>query len=165
MTGSKLALIISLSLAAALTGCGDDEQDASTEMGWQEFRNADAWNLNADGVAIEGYSPVAYTRVNQAMAGDPQHQVDYEGVTFYLADNLEQQRWQESPQSFLPLFGGWCAWSAAQGERAPADPRLWRLAYGKVVLFSTPEAMAEWNQQPNQRTLMNQAQQWWISQQ
>lgn len=63
-------------------------------------------NLSADGVAIDGYSPVSYFSKGYAEKGRPDYAVEHQGVTYYLVDDQQVELFKADPDKYVPAFGG-----------------------------------------------------------
>lgn len=160
MTFRTMALCAMIA-AGMLVGCGDDE----SPIGETTVGNPAAWNLNEDGVALSGVSPVGIINRQQVLMGNPSIVYDWEGVKFYLLDEDEVRMMETSPESYAPKYGGWCAWEASQGNQVPGYPTIWDISFGRLVVFSSEQARAQWNEEARmgRRALMDRAQQWWDS--
>lgn len=104
-------------------------------------------NLDSSGVAIEGYSPVAYFTHGKAIEGKKQYAVDHENVTYYLASEKEKQVFSRNPDAYLPAFGGWCAFGMAIQDKFPVDPKSFKIVDGRLFLFlknSNVDALKLW---------------------
>lgn len=97
-----------------------------------------------DGVAIQGYDPVAYFTVGEAMRGDVKHATTYNGVTWHFASPENMAMFQENPEQYMPAFGGFCATGAAKGAKVAADPTVWQIENGTLYLQSSEGAHQMW---------------------
>jgi YHS domain-containing protein len=96
----------------------------------------------AAGPALDGFCPVAYVEMNQAVKGNPQHKSQHEGRTFHFANAQAKQMFDKAPAKYLPAYDGLCATAVAQGMRLQSDPRLFTVHNGRAYLFSNAEAKA-----------------------
>ena len=81
----------------------------------------DYFNSNAQGVAIEGYGPVAYFVRKMAVRGTDAHQTEWQGVTWYFSSKKHKDMFRSDPDGFAPKFGGWCAMAMTGGQVAEVD--------------------------------------------
>ena len=81
------------------------------------------FNVDADGVAIHGYDPVAYFVVGKAVAGVQEFSAQYGGATFYFASEDNRELFNSDPEKYAPAYGGWCAWAASRNSIAEIDPK------------------------------------------
>ena len=93
------------------------------------------YNLGADKVALKGYDPVAYLRKNQALKGRKEISAQHRGVTYWFASEENRKVFLESPEKYLPTYGGWCATAMAKGEKVEIDPANFKVTQGRLFLF------------------------------
>ena len=93
------------------------------------------FNLD-DGIAIEGYDPVAYFKSSKAIEGDKKNSVYYQGVTYYFSSVENKEEFKINPSRYEPEYGGWCAYAmGAKGEKVSVDPETFKIVNGKLYLF------------------------------
>jgi YHS domain-containing protein len=80
------------------------------------------FNTNEDGLALEGYDPVAYFTLGEATEGTPEIEAQYNGVKFRFADESHRRLFEADPEKYLPAYGAYCAWAASRGNLADIDP-------------------------------------------
>ena len=89
------------------------------------------WNTNVDGVALDGYDPVAYHAMHDAVRGMADLAVEHDGVRFLFASDEHRDAFRQEPERYAPAFGGWCAFAvAAKKEMVKADPRTFKPGRG-----------------------------------
>lgn len=107
------------------------------------------FNIN-DGIAIQGYDPVAYFKQNKAVKGQKQFSAVAEGITYYFSTASNRELFVKSPKSYEPQYGGWCAYAmGASGEKVEVDPETFKLLDGKLFLFYhtwVNNTLKKWNQ-------------------
>ena len=75
------------------------------------------------GVAIKGYDPVAYFRMQQALKGSEEYAHEWLGVTWHFANDAHRDAFAETPGKYAPQYGGHCADGVAYGQStANIDP-------------------------------------------
>ena len=103
-------------------------------------QNADAlrkkqFNLD-DGIAIDGYDPVAYFKSNKAIKGNKSLGVNHQGATYYFSSAENKEEFKKNPSKYEPQYGGWCAYAmGAKGEKVSIDPETFKIIDGKLYLF------------------------------
>lgn len=105
-------------------------------------------NIPSNGVALEGYCPVAYFGVNKAIMGKPEFAADHNGVTYYLVNADAKAEFIKNPEKYVPAYGGWCALGMAVGDKFPVDPTNFKIVNGKLNLFlknKNVDALELWN--------------------
>lgn len=87
-----------------------------------------------DGVAINGYDPVAYFRSSAPVKGDPAHTVDWKGATWQFASAENREAFAKAPDDFAPQYGGYCAFALSKNAIAETSPDAWTVYDGKLYL-------------------------------
>ncbi len=89
-----------------------------------------------NGLAIQGYDPVAYFTQNKAVNGSAANTFTYRNVTYRFATPANLKAFQANPEQYEPQYGGWCAYAmGATGEKVEIDPETFRVKEGKLYLF------------------------------
>ncbi|MGV6838919.1 MAG: YHS domain-containing (seleno)protein [Planktomarina sp.] len=97
-----------------------------------------------DGVAINGYDPVAYFIQGKPVEGQAQFTSDFDGATFRFASANHKAMFDENPAQYAPQYGGYCAFAVANGYTAPTDPAAWSVHKGKLYLSFSRTVRARW---------------------
>lgn len=122
------------------------------------------YNLE-DGLAIEGYDPVAYFTSNKAVKGKKDLQYQHEGVTYYFSSAANRDAFTKNPLAYRPQYGGWCAYAmGATGEKVEIDPETFKVYDGKLFLFYNAyfnNTLPKWNK--DEINLKNKADKNWNS--
>lgn len=93
------------------------------------------YNLD-NGIAIDGYDPVAYFKVKKAVKGKKDLAVTHQGVVYYFSSVENKEEFKKNPSSFEPEYGGWCAYAMGEkGEKVSIDPETFKVVNGKLCLF------------------------------
>lgn len=93
------------------------------------------FNLDDD-VAIDGYDPVAYFKINKAVKGKEDLTVNHQGVTYYFSSADNKEDFKKNPSQYEPEYGGWCAYAmGSKGEKVSIDPETFKILNGKLYLF------------------------------
>lgn len=91
---------------------------------------------NEQGIALGGYDVVGYFNAHKAERGSKTHAVRMNGSTFYFANEENKIAFEKSPASYLPAFGGYCAFAMATGNgKVPSNPETFKVYNGKLYLF------------------------------
>jgi len=91
-------------------------------------------NLDADGLALRGYDPVAYFTESRAVKGDPRFRSTHGGATYRFATADHKARFDREPSKYEPAFGGFCGYGASVEKLFPGDPELFQVLDGRLVL-------------------------------
>ena len=102
-----------------------------------------------DGVAIQGYDPVAYFKLNKPTKGKKELAVTEAGVTYYFSTPENKEEFKKIPAKYEPEYGGWCAYAmGAKGEKVPVDPGTYKIINNKLYLFYNKffnNTLKDWN--------------------
>jgi YHS domain-containing protein len=89
-----------------------------------------------NGLAIEGYDPVAYFTQNKAIKGNAQIAYTLENVTYYFTNTTNKDSFIKNPKKYEPQFGGWCAYAmGATNDKVDVDPETFKIIDGKLYLY------------------------------
>ena len=88
-----------------------------------------------DGIAIEGYDPVAYFSEGRAMKGSKEFAYEWLGATWYFANAEQRDLFAVNPVKYAPQYGGYCTEGLAHNDTAYIDPEVWRIVDGKLYLL------------------------------
>jgi YHS domain-containing protein len=91
-------------------------------------------NLDHSGVAIQGYDPVAFFTDNRPVKGSAQFQSEYRGAKYYFISSEHKAAFDKEPAKYAPQFGGYCAYGASQGHKAPIKIEAWQIVNGRLLM-------------------------------
>lgn len=103
-------------------------------------------NVDAKGVALEGYDPVAYFTDKQPVKGKPEFSAEHNGAEYYFASAEHRSMFESDPEKYEPQFGGFCAYAVSKGYVAPVDPAAFQFHDGRLLLQNSSYAMKLFNQ-------------------
>lgn len=102
-----------------------------------------------DGIAMQGYDPVAYFTQNKSLKGKKDLAVYHQGVTYYFSSTAHKELFKANPQRYEPEYGGWCAYAMGEkGEKVSIDPETFKIVNGKLYLFYNRffnNTLKDWN--------------------
>jgi len=106
-------------------------------------QEVDYWyyNVNEEGVFLDGYDVVAYHSDKKAAKGAPAITSTYRGVTYRFVSRQNRKMFDKSPEKYLPAFGGWCTFLMGIDKnrfpptRAMVDPQNFKMIDGRLHLF------------------------------
>lgn len=109
---------------------------------------------HVNGLAIEGYDPVAYFTAHSAQKGNPQYTFTYGSINYRFASLQNLQTFKANPAAYEPQYGGWCAYAMGNtGEKVPVDPGTFKIVNGKLYLFYNKwlnNTLTSWNKNEKQ---------------
>ena len=101
-------------------------------------------NLDRAGLAMRGYDPVAYFREGKPIQGRSEFAVTHDGATYRFASAANRDAFVAAPSRYLPAYGGYCAWAAAQGYKADADPQAFAVVGDRLFLNYNRDVHRTW---------------------
>ena len=87
-----------------------------------------------DGLALGGYDPVAYFRQGGPAPGRPEHRLKYHGAVWLFTSEENLIAFEMNPLAYKPRFGGYCAYTVANGMPMKSDPDAWTIHDGRLYL-------------------------------
>lgn len=104
---------------------------------------------NKRGVALDGYDPVTYFEggalgTARPTKGNPQIEATYNGALYHFVSQQNRETFEKSPAKYAPAYGGYCGYAASIGKVRPADPRLWSIVDGQLIVQHTKGAVELW---------------------
>lgn len=125
LSTALLALLLTSGCAAPRTSLAEGEPLA---------------RVDASGVALDGFDPVAYIESDDAVRGRPELALRWNGAEYWFASSANRARFEAVPQLYEPAYGGWCAWAMAAGANGKGalvdvDPGSFLVQEGRLMLF------------------------------
>ncbi|MBU1174870.1 MAG: hypothetical protein KKH72_05655 [Alphaproteobacteria bacterium] len=87
------------------------------------------------GAALEGYDAVSYFTESAPLTGRPEFEYYWSGVPWYFATAANRDVFIKSPETYVPMFGGYAAMSMARGYLSTGNPRIYAILAGRLFLF------------------------------
>ncbi len=141
---SSIIIIFLLALFAA--GCNSLELNSPNQI----------FSQTAGGLAIDGYDAVAYRTIEAAARGNPEYEFAWNGAKWLFSSAANRDRFAANPESYAPEYGGFCAWSLAEGSKMRADPEVWKIVDGKLYLIQSGAVKEVWEKnEPSQIATAN----------
>jgi YHS domain-containing protein len=96
-------------------------------------------------IALNGTDLVSYFTGNkQPVLGSKRFSVAYNSSRYLFSSQKNANLFKAQPENYLPQYGGYCAWAAAQGSIAPGYPAYYRVVDGKLYLNYNAEVQTNW---------------------
>jgi len=99
-------------------------------------------------IANSGYDVVSYF-AGKAQKGSVDFSVQYQGVSYHFINKTNKTVFQQSPDKYLPKYGGYCAYAMGDyGEKVNVDPETFKIINGKLYLFYNnifKNTLTNWN--------------------
>ena len=108
---------------------------------------ARAGSVNTDGagLAIKGYDVVAYFTQSSAVPGKAEISHEWGGATWLFDSQANRDLFMAEPTRFVPQYGGYCAYAAAQGALADIDPMAWTIHDDRLYLNFNLQVRELWS--------------------
>ena len=110
------------------------------------FAKAASVNVDANGLALQGYDPVAYFSENAAVKGGASVTAEYNGSKYQFKNAENRDLFLANPSKYAPQYGGYCAYAASKGALAKGDPEAWTIYEGKLYLNFSKSVRSIWQQ-------------------
>ena len=96
------------------------------------------------GVALEGHDPVSYFADGKPAKGDPKIESTFNGALYYFTTQAHRETFEKDPNRYAPAYGGYCGYAASIGKVRPANPLLWSIVDGQLIVQHTKGAGELW---------------------
>jgi YHS domain-containing protein len=103
-------------------------------------------NVDSNGVAIQGYDPVAYFTDGRPVKGKPELVATYNSATYYFASVEHKTQFEKEPGKYAPRFGGFCAFGVSHGAIAPSSVDAFQIIDGQLVLQNNKDILKRWQE-------------------
>lgn len=97
-------------------------------------------------IAINAIDPIGYFEQSRPVKGSKNHKVKWNGADWYFASQRNKSMFSSDPETYAPVFGGYCAFAASRGYLAPTIPEAWTIHNGKLYLNANLRAQELWRQ-------------------
>lgn len=98
----------------------------------------------SDGIAINGYDPVAYFTVGKPVEGSAEFSSEWDGATLLFSSSDNKAIFDEDPEKYAPKYGGYCAYAVSKGYTASTDPGAWSIHEDRLYLNYSKSVRALW---------------------
>jgi YHS domain-containing protein len=131
-----VVLVIVLALFTALLANG------------QQYKGHYLNNVDANGIILDGYDPVAFFTDNKPVKGDPNYEYTYQEAKYHFASQEHLDLFKSNPEKYKPQFGAWCAYAVSLGRTAPIDVNTFSIVNGRLVIQHNQKAVNGWEKDP-----------------
>ena len=97
-------------------------------------------------VAINATDPVGYFEQEKPIPGSAEHTINWNGADWHFASSANAAKFEADPETYAPVFGGYCAFAASRGYLAPTIPEAWTIHDGKLYLNANLRAQKLWRE-------------------
>ncbi len=107
---------------------------------------SDVINIDKNGLALQGYDPVAYFTDGKPVKGLPEFTAADKGATYQFASAEHRDMFNQSPAKYEPQFGGFCGYAASINKLAPVEVQYFQVLHDRLVLQHNEKAWKLWHQ-------------------
>ncbi len=97
-----------------------------------------------NGVAIDGYDPVAYLVEQKPVKGRAEFSSVFKDSTFHFKSAANRDMFASAPEKFAPQYAGYCAFGVSRGYKAAISPDAFTVVDGKLYLNYNAEVKTMW---------------------
>ena len=91
-------------------------------------------NLDKEGVAIQGYDPVAFFTDGKPVVGKAEFLAKHGGAVYYFASKEHRDLFKADPAKYEPEFGGYCAYGVSRNKLVEVDVNAFQIVDGKLLM-------------------------------
>jgi len=100
-----------------------------------EYNVSKGTTVDGHGVAFRGNDVVALVNGLGVVPGQAEHTYVHDGVAYYFVSEKALNTFAADPETYMPQFGGYCAFGVAVGKKLDGSPRFADIVDGKLYLF------------------------------
>ncbi|CAN5712192.1 hypothetical protein BH11MYX1_BH11MYX1_39700 [soil metagenome] len=139
----------SLLLAVALSACGGAPPPVPATTLAPAAGEKLLVNVDEAGVALHHHDAVAYVTDHAVVEGTTTFVSTHGGATYWFASAEHKSAFDADTAKFIPRFGGYCAFAAAQNRLSDVEPDQYELHEGHLLLFTNPSFHAQFDKDPD----------------
>ncbi len=119
----------------------------ATAFAADEYNVGNGLTLSGEPLGMHGVDPVSMFNSATPRIGDAIHTTAHNGVDYYFASAETQELFETDPATYLPQFGGFCAFGVFVGKKLDGDVRYADIVDGKLYLFVNAAIFEKYLQQ------------------
>lgn len=105
-------------------------------------------NLQKDGLALQGFDPVAYFTQNKPVKGKAEFKSTYRGALYYFASAEDKALFDKEPEKYEPAYGGFCAYGVSRNKLVEIDPEAFQIVDGRLLVQYSKSVQSNFNKDP-----------------
>jgi YHS domain-containing protein len=102
-------------------------------------------NLDRNGLALQGYDPVAFFTQDKPQKGKLEFKSVHQGATYYFTSEEHKAQFDREPAKFEPAFGGFCAYGVSRNKLVEIDPEAFQIVDGRLLLQYSKGVRTDFN--------------------
>ena len=99
---------------------------------------------HANNLALAGTDPVSYFTENRKRAGLKRYAFNWGGLEWRFSSQANLNLFIQSPEKFLPQYGGYCAFGISNGYKAKPQLSCFTILDDKLFLNFSPLVKKRW---------------------
>lgn len=103
-------------------------------------------NLNKDGLALQGYDPVAFFTVGGPVKGQAQFSSEYRGARYWFHSAKNKATFDADPAKYEPQFGGYCAYGVSRNALVEIKIDAWQIVDGRLLMQKNQSIRDDFNE-------------------
>ncbi len=100
--------------------------------------------FTVEGKAIKGYDPVSFFTDGLAQKGLDSLHCEWNHAIWLFATAENRDSFKKAPEKYAPQYGGYCAYGAADGHKAPTETDTWSIVDGKLYFNYNKKVRQYW---------------------
>ena len=96
--------------------------------------------------ALEGYDVISYYTSSGPQKGNASYQALYNDKRYLFTSFENQQQFSKDPEKYLPEFEEYCGCAISDNLRTMANPEIFQITEGSLILFKDEAALSLWNE-------------------
>ena len=105
-------------------------------------------NLDRNGLALQGYDPVAFFEGNKPLKGKVEFMSVYRGATYHFVSAAHKALFDKEPAKYEPAFGGFCAYGVSRNKLVEIDPEAFQIMNDRLLLQYSKSVRNDFNKDP-----------------
>lgn len=101
--------------------------------------------FSANGKAAHGWDVVSLITHEEAVQGKQEYQCTWSNAQWFFISAENRDIFLKSPDKYAPRYGGFCAYGASRGYKAPTEADTWTIVEGKLYFNFNLKVRMEWN--------------------
>ena len=105
-----------------------------------------------NGVAAQDYDVVSFFK-GKLHKGTEAYKVNYNNANYKFFTLENKEKFEASPEAYIPQYGGYCAIAMSEGKNFDPNPKSWEIRDNKLYfftrkLFGIIDAKRQWVKDP-----------------
>ena len=101
--------------------------------------------VDAEGVGLGGHDPVAYVKDGAAVKGAAAQVSEHDGAKYRFSSAEHKATFDADKAKHAPQYGGYCAYAASLNRVSEADPTVWQIVDGQLLVFTDRSYKLQFN--------------------